>query len=326
MNRRATILALFVFGAAPLASFAQRSAKSLRIGFLGLSTQADVAPGLDAFKQAFRELGYVEGRDYVLESRFANDQFHRLPGLAVELVGLRVDLIMAAQATPTLAVQKETTTIPIVMISVGDPVGSGVVKSLASPGGNITGTSNSLTDTAPKHLDLLRDTVPKLSRLAVLINPIPRSNRDALKIIQALAPQIDVQILPIEARSAQEIEKGFSLMVEQNAKAIIVVPNPIFFNRRQQIADLAVKGRLPCVGYSSEYADTGFLIGYGPNRVEFYRRTAVYVDKILKGAKPADLPVEQPTKFELVINLKTAKRLGLTIPRSVMIRADRVIE
>jgi len=326
MNRRAAILALLAFGAAPLASFAQRSAKPARIGFLSLSSQADVAPGLDAFKQTFRELGYVEGRDYVLELRFADGQFRRLPGLAAELVRLRVDLIMAAQATPTLAVQEETTTIPIVMISVGDPVGSGVVKSLASPGGNITGTSNSLTDTAPTHLDLLRDTVPKLSRLAVLINPIPRSNRDALKIIQALAPQIDVQILPIEARSAQEIEKGFSLMVEQNAKAIIVVPNPIFFDARRQIAESAANGRLPCVGYSSEYADAGFLIGYGPNRVEFYRRTAVYVDKILKGTRPADLPVEQPTKFELVINLKTAKRLGLTIPRSVMIRADRVIE
>ena len=326
MNRRATILALLAFGAAPLASFAQRSAKPARIGFLSVSPQADVAPGLDAFKQAFREFGYVEGRDYVLEPRFADGQFHRLPGLAVELVRLRVDLIMAAQATPTLAVQKETTTIPIVMISVGDPVGSGVVKSLASPGGNTTGTSNSLTDIAPKHLDLLRDTVPRLSRLAVLINPIPRSNRDALKIIQALAPQIDVQILPIEARSAQEIEKGFSLMIEQNAKAIIVVPNPIFFERRRQIAELAVNGRLPCVGYSPEYADAGFLIGYGPNRFEFYPRTAVYVDKILKGTRPADLPVEQPTKFELVINLKTAKRLGLTIPRSVMIRADRVIE
>ncbi len=271
-------------------------------------------------------MGYIEGRDYVLEFGFADGRLDRLPGLAAELVRLRVDLIIATPATPTRAAQKATTTIPIVMVSAGDPVGSGLVKSLARPGGNVTGTSNSLTDIAPTHLDLLRDTVPKLSRLAVLMNPAYQSHRDALKIIHALAPRIGVQILPIEARSADEIEKGFSLMAEQKAEALIVVTDPIFLERRRQIAEMAEKGRLPCVGYASQYADAGFLIGYGPNRFELFQRTAVYVDKILKGAKPADLPVEQPTKFEMVINLRTAKRLGLTIPRSVMIRADRVIE
>lgn len=328
MNRRRNLLIALGAGAfaAPLRPFAQRPAKPVRVGILATSTQADLAPSLDAFKQAFRESGYVEGRDYVLESRFANGQLDRLPGLAAELAQLKVDVIMATPATPTRAAQKATTTIPIVMISAGDPVGSGLVKSLGRPGGNVTGTSNSLTDIAPKHLELLHDTVPKLSRLAVLMNPVYQSHRDALKIIQALAPRIGVQILPIEARSAEEIEKGFSLLVEQKAEAVIVVTDPIFLERRRQIAQLAVNRRLPCVGYSPQYADAGFLIGYGPNRFEFWRRTAYYVDKILKGAKPADLPVEQPTKFEMVINLKTAKAIGVKFPQVILLRADRVIE
>ena len=326
MNRRDTVIALLALAVAPLGAKAQQRGKVWRIGFLSTSTQADTAPSLDAFQQAFREFGYIEGRDYVLESRFADGHLDRLPGLAEELVRLRVDVIITVAATATRAARKATATTPIVMISAGDPVGSGLVKSLARPGGNVTGTSNSLTDIAPKHLDLLHDTVPKLSRLAVLMNPSYQSHRDALKIIETLAPRIGVRILPIEARSAQEIEKGFSLIAEQNAQAVIVMSDPIFGERRRQIAELAVKGRLPSVGYTPAYADVGFLIGYGANRIELYRRTAYYVDKILKGAKPADLPVEQPTKFELVINLKTARALGLKIPPSVLLRADRVIE
>jgi putative ABC transport system substrate-binding protein len=326
MNRRQAVLAMLALGATPLGAFAQQAGKVWRIGFLYLSTQTVTALRLDAFKQAFRDLGYIEGRDYVLELRFADNHGDRLPMLAAELVRSSPDLIMAGPATPTIAMQKATATIPIVMVSVGDPVGSGLVKSLAHPGGNVTGTSNSLTDIAPKHLDLLHEIVPKMSRLAVLMNPNYQSHRDALKILQTLAPRIGVQILPIEAQSAQEIENGFSLMTKQNARAIIVVTDAIYLERRWQIAELAMKNRLPCVGYSQEYADAGFLFGYGPNSLEFFRRAAVYVDKILKGAKPADLPVEQPTTFELVINLKTAKALGIKIPQSVQIRADRVIE
>lgn len=273
-----------------------------------------------------RKFGYIEGRDYVLESRFANGQLDRLQGLAMELVRLRVDVIMAATAAPTRAAQKATSTIPIVMITVGDPVGAGLVKSLGHPGGNVTGNSLSLTDVAPKHLELLRDSVPRLSRLAVSMNPAYQSHRDALQILQALAPRIGVQILPIEIRSAEEIARGFSLMAKQNAQAVIVAADPIFTGLLPQIAELALNGRLPCVGYFSASADAGFLISYGVNQLEFFRRAAYYVDRILKGAKPGDLPVEQPTKFELAINLKTAKALGITIPQSVLLRADRVIE
>lgn len=255
INRRDTALALLVLAAAPLGAEAQQKGKVWRIGFLHLASQADVAPSLDAFKQAFRALGYTEGRDYVLELRFADGHLDRLPSLASELVRLQTDVIMAAATSSARAVQKASTTIPIVFISTGDPVGSGLVKSLARPEGNATGTSNSLVDIAPKHLGLLRDTVPGLSRLAVLINSSLASptHRDVLKLTQALAPRIGVQILPIEARSAQEIKQGFSLMAKQNAQALIVLADSIFLERRLQIAELAVNGKLPCVGYNSGY-------------------------------------------------------------------------
>ena len=239
---------------------------------------------------------------------------------------LKVDVIAVWAATASRAVQKATATIPVVMMSVGDPIGSGLVKSLARPGANITGTSNSLTDIAPKHLDLLRDTIPGLTRLAVLFNPAYQSHRDALKIVQALAPRIGVQVLPVESGTFTEIEKGFVRMAAQKAQAVIMVPDPIFYGSLRQIAELALKSRLASVGYGSEYADAGFLIGYGANRLNIARRAAAYVDKILKGAKPADLPVEQPLKFELMVNLKTAKLLGIAIPQSILFRADRVIE
>jgi len=328
MNRRRNLLIALGSGAfaAPLKPFAQQSAKPARIGFLATASEGELAPSLDIFKQAFRKFGYIEGRDYVLESRFANGHLNHVPGLAAELVRLKVDVIMAAATTATRAAHKATTTIPIVMISAGDPVGSRLVKSLGRPGGNITGTSNSLTDIAPKHLELLHDISPALSRLAVWMNPAYQSHRDALKTIQALAPRIGVQILPIEIRTAEDVEKGFSLLAARNAQGVIVVIDPILTGRMRQIAELAVKGRLLSVGYFSGNADVGFLIGYGPNQLEFYRRAAYYVDRILKGTEPGDLPIEQPTKFDLAINLKTAKALGITVPQSLLQRADRVIE
>jgi putative ABC transport system substrate-binding protein len=197
---------------------------------------------------------------------------------------------------------------------------------LAHPGGNTTGTSNSLTDIAPKHLDLLHDALPRVSRLAVLMNSAYSSHRAALETMQALSPRIGVQIVPVDASSAEEIENAFSAMIKRSAQAVIVVTAPFFIERRWRIAELAVKNKLASIGYSSEYGDSGFLISYGPNNTELYRRTAAYVDKILKGSKPADLPVEQPTQFELVINQKTANALGVTIPKEVLLRADRVIE
>jgi ABC-type uncharacterized transport system substrate-binding protein len=326
IDRREFLIAAGGLLALPLASLAQQTGKLIRIGLLITSTRKDIAPRLEAFKMAFRELGYVEGRDYVLEERYAANDLDRLSSLATDLVRQNVDVIMAGTATPTRAAQRATTAIPIVFISAGDPVGSGLVKSLARPGGNITGNSNSLTDIAPKHLDLLHQALPRLTRLAVLMNPNYQSHRDAQKIIGTLAPKIGAHVVPIEARSAGDIEKGFFVMAEQKAEAVIVVTDPIFQERRRQIADLAVKGRLPSVGYSAEYADAGFLVGYGANPSGFYRRSAVYVDKILKGAKPADLPVEQPSTFEFVVNLRTARELGLKMPQSILLRADRVIE
>lgn len=326
IHRRSLLIALGACPlAAPLRPFAQ-TAKPARIGYLASGTEASARSSLEVFKQAFRDLGRVEGRDYVLETRFADSRLDDLPNLAAELVRLRMDVILAESTTPARALQKATSTIPIVLATSGDPVGSGLARSLGRPGGNVTGNSLLLTDIAPKHLELLRDAIPNLTRLAVLMNPAYQSHRDALKILQTSALRIGVQILPIEARSPEQIAPGFLLLAVQKAEAIIVLIDPIFGVRQQEIADLALKGRLPIVAQNPNSADAGFLIAYGPSMAEFFRRTAYYVDKILKGAKPAELPIEQPSTFELVINLRTAKALGLKVPQSILLRADRVIE
>ena len=273
-----------------------------------------------------RELGYVEGKNLVIEWRFADNEVERLSDLAAEFVRLKVDVIVAAGSVATSAAQKATATIPIVMGSSGDPVGSGFVNSLARPGGNITGITNLITEVGPKHLEMLRSMVSRLSRVAVLVDPANSAAAAILKSIQTAAPRTGVTILPAEARTPQEIETAFSNMARQNAGAVIVVQGSLFIQQWRQIAELAAKHRLPSITASREYPTTGGLMSYGPNYAENYRRAATYVDKILKGAKSADLPVEQPTKFELFINRKTAKALGLTIPQSLLISADKVIE
>ena len=325
MNRRDAALALMALATAPLTSLAQQPRKVWRIGFLSLYTQADVAPGLLAFKQALRDLGYVEGRDYAFEPRFADNQADRHPALAAEVVRSGPDLIIAAEGSPARSVQRETSTIPVVMISVGDPVSVGLVRSLARPGGNITGTSNSLTDIAPKHLDLLHDALPMAARVAVMMNPNFPTHRAALETMKSLAPRIDLQILPIAVSFAREIEGAFAAITTQKAQALIVMNDSISLGGARWIAQRAASSKLPSIGFHSGYADAGFLMSYGASSVALYQRTAIYVDKILKGAKPADLPVEQPTTFELVINLKTAKAIGITIPKEMLLRADRVI-
>jgi putative ABC transport system substrate-binding protein len=326
MKRRHALPALIAFGTLSFASFAQRSRKVWRIAFLHLSNQASVAFRLEALKQGFAALGYAEGTDYVLEQHYADDHPDRLPALAAEVVASRPDLIIANSATPTIALQKTTSTIPIVFLSVGDPIGSGVVRSLSHPGGNCTGTSNSLTDIAPKHLELLHEVAPKASRLAVLMNPSTPSHRSALEMLQTLSSRVGALILPIEASSGADIPSAFLAMTKQRAQGVIVLNNAIIYGRRAEIAQLAIKARLPCVGSSREVAEAGFLMGYGPETRELYRRTAVYVDKILKGIHPGDLPVEQPTIFELAVNRVTAKAIGLTIPNQLVLRADRVIQ
>ncbi len=326
-NRRKLVIALGAGAlAAPLASFSQQQDKIWRVGFL---TQRHRPASFDPdiiglFTQGMRDLGYVEGKNLVIESRFADDKVERLPGLAAELVRLKVDVIVVNASAAISAAQKATTTIPIVMTGTGDPVGSGFVKTLARPGGNITGLSSMSDDIHPKLLELLIAMAPKLARVAVLVDPASLTRITILKGIQAAAQNSGVKILPVEARTPAEIENAFSIIAKEKAQAVIVSRSGFFLQQGRQIAELAAKNRMPSIHGVREYVDAGGLMSYGP-RTD-YRRAATYVDKILKGAKPGDLPVEQPTTFELFINGKTAKALGLKIPQSLLIMADKVIE
>ena len=314
--------------ATPFALFAQPAGKIWRVGFLAqrhvdfVDTDYYYGP----FRQGMRELGYVEGKNLVIEWRSAEGNNERLAALAAELVNLKVDVIVAASTLPVRAAQKATTTIPIVMAGIGDPVGGGFVKSLARPGGNITGLSNINVDIAAKQLEMLMSMVPKLSRVAVLITVDTVVGAMTLKNIQSPAQRKGITILPVEARTAPEIEQAFSAMARGKAGAVIVTRDPIFNSRVRQVAELAARYRLPAIGGLREYPEAGGLMSYGSSVTGQFRHAATYVDKILKGAKPADLPVEQPTIFELVINGKTAKALGLTIPYALRISANQVIE
>ena len=329
MNRRDAITALLALGTpcAPLISLAQATAKVWRVGFLA---QRRVGP-LDTdpfggFPQRMRELGYVEGRNLVIEWRSADGKTESLPGLAAELVRLDVDAIVVAGGPAAQTAQKATRTIPIVLGSVNDPVGSGFAQSLARPGGNITGLSNFSSDLTQKHLDLLLETVPKLSRVALLVNFESQAHALVVKSAQSVAQAARVTVVAIEARTAQGIEDALAAMAREKIGAVIVASYPLFTQNRREIAQWALKYRIPVMCPFREYVEDGNLMSYGYSPKDLYRHAAVYVDKILKGAKPAELPIEQPTKFELAVNLKTAKALGLKIPPSILLRADRVIE
>ena len=327
MDRRDTVLALLALGAAPLAAEAQQVAKVARIGYLS----PHLAAGLhlrDAFLQGLRDLGYGEGRNIVLEYRDAEGKRERLPALAAELVALKVDVILAEGGTlgPRVAMQA-TTTIPIVFAA-GDPVGSGLVTSLARPGGNVTGLSSIGPELVGKRLELLKQAVPGVDRVAILRQPVALGERtamDMLKVADAAARALGVQPQFVEARDPDELARAFSDMTSARAGALTVLPANMFLREHRRLVDLAAKNRLPAVYTSRDFVDAGGLMSYGANQADLFRRAATYVDKILKGAKPGDLPVEHPTKFELVINLKTAKALGLTIPQSVLAHADEVI-
>ena len=327
MNRRDAVIALLALGASPL-TFAQQPAKVWRVGFL---VQRSRPASLDAdtlgeFPQAMRELGYVEGGNLVIEWRFADNRADRLPGLAAELVVLKADVIVSQTTATTRAMQKATATIPIVMASVADPVASGFVKSLARPEANITGLANQASDLGPKQLEFLLGMIPKLSHVAMLVNRDSPITAVLLRTVQDAAQKAGIEVVPFDASNAKEIVAGFSGMTKVRAGALIVAADALYVEQRQQIADLALKHRLPCVSPYKELTEAGGLASYGTSRAASYRRIASFVDRILKGAKPGDLPVEQPTTFELVINRKTATALGLTIPQSVLLRADRVIE
>ena len=319
-------LALVIHGA-PLVADAQQPAKVSRIGFLVPSTPAASSHLLDTLRQGLRELGYVEGKNFILERRYAEGRVERLPDLAAELVRLKVDMIVTATTPAVQAAKQATSTIPIVMANSFDPVGTGLVASLARPGGNITGLSTLHQELTGKLLQLLKEAVPGVSRVAFLGSQDVPYSALAFKEAQVAARALGLELQFVDLRSPAEFDSAFSTMTKERAGALIVpVTIPLLFASRKQIVDLAVKHRLPGMYYLKEFVDAGGLMAYGPSNPDLFRRAATYVDKILKGAKPADLPVEQPTKFELVINLKTAKALGLTIPQSVLIRADQVIQ
>jgi len=309
--------------AVPLASEAQPATKVWRVGYLGYANPIE-ARDLEAFRQRLRNLGYVEGKNLVIESRLAGSSFEGLPALAAELVSLKLDVIAAVGNVAIGALKRATQTIPIVMINVGDPVGTGLVSSLADPGGNVTGLSNLAEGLSAKWLELLTQTVPGLTRVGVLM--VPTQHATYLREIKTAGQRTGITVLGLETRGRDEIERTFAALTKARAQGLIVLPNPFTLTHQTQIVELAAKNRLPAMYPWPEFTESGGLMAYSTNRTEMYRRSATFVDKILRGAKPADLPIEQPTKFELVINLKTAKALGLTIPPSLLLRADHVIE
>jgi len=310
---------------APLAAQAQQAGKVYRVGFLWDSPAAFL-DAIEAFRQGLRDLGYVEGRNLTIEYRWAEGKPERMRQLAEELVGLKVDVIIAPSSIYTGAAKRATSTIPIIFMSHADPIGSGHVASLARPGGNITGLSLMMTETNVKGLELLKEAVPGLARVAVVWDPATPSHGPGLKAVEVAGPALGLRIHPVAVRSATEFDSAFSAIVREHADGVLVLSTPLYIAGANRLAELALTHKLPSLFGPKHHVAAGGLMSYSPDRADLWRRGAVFVDKILKGAKPADLPVQQPTKFELVINLKTAKALGLTIPQSLLQRADEVIQ
>jgi len=311
--------------AAPRAAGAQ-AGKVYRIAFLGNSTAALEANLVGPLREGLRDLGYVEGRNIVIEYRWAEGQYERFPQLVAELLALKVDVIVAAGTPAALAVKRATTTVPMVMVAVGDPVGTGLVASLARPGGNLTGLASISPDLEGKRLELLRELVPKVSRVSFLVNPANAFHAVSEKHADEAATVLHLKLQFVGVRTESEFDQAFAAIVKERPGALIVLADRVFLHNRARIVDFAARNRLPAVYPYRELAEAGGLMCFGPNYADMHRRAATYVDKILKGAKPADLPVEQPTKFELIINLKTAKALGLRIPQSLLARADELIQ
>jgi putative ABC transport system substrate-binding protein len=327
-QRRGFLIAAGAFLAAPFATDAQQPGRIARIGFLSLN-MAGNPRGTDSFRQGLREHGYVEGRNVVIEYRDAERKFERFPALAAELVALKVDVIVAPSVVASQAAKQATKTIPIVFAGVADPVADGLVASLARPGGNVTGLSNLAPELVAKRLELLQEAVPGVSRVAILWQPgsgMEGTDKKTLKDAEVAARALGVRLQVVEARGPAELQRAYADMTRERANALVVLGTPMFFTERERIAGLAIGNRLPAMFSTRQFVEVGGLMAYGASLDDLLRRTATYVDRLLKGAKPADLPVEQPTKFELVINLKTAKALGLTIPQSVLGRADEVIQ
>jgi len=314
--------------ATPFVAFAQQQAKIWRLGILGTrnrpaSLEADA---FGEFVQGMRELGYIEGKNLHIEFRWGEGNYERLPTLAAELVHLKMDVIVAGGAQDIDAARRATSTIPIVMATSPDPIVSGFAKTLARPGGNITGLTNSTEDISPKLFEMLQNTVPKLSRVAVLVNPVNSSHAGVLTSIEPAARRAGITLIPVEARDAAEIERAFSAMALAKAGAVLLPRDGFYIQQVHQMSKLAEKYRLPSISGYREYVEAGGLMSYGQSARQSFRRAATYVDKIFKGASPGDLPIEQPTIFELFVNARTAKALGLTLAQSLLISADKVIE
>ena len=306
---------------------AQQPVKLPRVGFLGAMSVSAFSDRLGDVLQGIHHLGYVEGKNIAFEYRWADGELDRLPELAAELIALKVDVLVTfGGVVSAAAARKATSTIPIVMATGGsDPVRSGLVASLARPGGNVTGLANVFTDLSGKQMEILKEIVPKLSRLAIIWNPNTSTARSQLKEREAEAQSFGLTVQSLEVRDPGDIDGAFQAARKGHAGAVLITGNPLIFTLLPRIAALALKHRFPAIHTQAEFAEAGGLLVYGPNDTDLYRRAAVFVDKILKGTKPADLPVEQPMKFEFVINLKTAKQIGLTIPSNVLARADKVI-
>jgi putative tryptophan/tyrosine transport system substrate-binding protein len=327
MRRRELLVLLgAAVSAAPLAAAAQDPGKHPRIGFLGNSTPALEAKLLASFREGLRDLGYVEGRNISIEYRWAEGNYDRLPALVAELIASNVEVIVTAGTPASLAVKKASSTMPLVMVAVGDPIGTGLVASLARPGGNATGLTSIAPELEGKRLELIKEVVPALSRLAVFWNPANAYQIEDEQQVRSAAAALHVPVLSLPVQTAEGLDNAFAKILAERADAVLVLADRLFLHNRQRIADFIVEHRLPAMNAYRELVEAGALMSFGPSYAVMHRQAASYVDKILKGAKPADLPIQQPAKFEFVVNLKSAAAIGLTIPHAVLLRADEVIE
>jgi len=328
MKKKITVLtlcALLLALSAP--AEAQQQLKKLhRIGILLVGSSSFYSAWIDVFRQGLKELGYIEGKNIAIEYRYAEGKADRLPALAAELVGLKVEIVFTSSTPSVLAVKKATSTIPIVFVSISDPVASGLVTSLARPGGNITGLSIVAVELSGKRLELLKEAVPSVTRVAFIWNSANPAQAPQWGEAQAAAQALGLQLQSLEVRSANDFDSAFEAALKERVQALITTPEALFGTHLKRIVEFAAKNRLPTMYGNPQFVDAGGLMSYAPDYTVQYRRAAIYVDKILKGSKPADLPVEQPTKFEFIINLKAAKQIGLTIPPNVLARADKVIK
>src|SRR5262245_33750911 len=328
MRRREFVISLGGGAAAawPLVARAQPSGKTYRIGFLGPGSYAERERDIDALRMGLRRLGYEEGRNTVIEYRWAEGRYDRLPELTAELVKLNVDVLVTAGTPGALAAKQATSTIPIVLAAVGDPVAAGIVNSLARPGGNVTGLTFFFVEICAKRVELIKEAIPALNRIAVLINPANPSHLLALPTMQGMASALGAELVPVETKGLDDIAATITTMTAaRGARALVAIDDPRFISIAPQIAELALQNSLPMIGFKPQ-AEAGALMDYGVDLADLYSRSAAFVDKILKGTPPADLPIERAVKFELVVNLKTAKRLGIELPATVLIRANEVIE